>query len=124
MVELIRSPEDLNALREKARKDIDLRTLEKDWVITVHTGTCGIAAGARDVLKNLVAELTSKGITNVTIRQSGCAGLCEHEPMITILQKSTGKEYRYGKLNLEKIRAIIQQHILSGKPVKEFLITK
>ena len=52
MAEIIRSPEDLNALREKAREAIDLRSSEKDWVITVHMGTCGIAAGARDVLKN------------------------------------------------------------------------
>ena len=124
MAEIIRSPEDLNALREKAREAIDLRSSEKDWVITVHMGTCGIAAGARDVLKNLVAELSSQGITNVTVRQSGCAGLCDREPMITIVQKSSGGEYRYGKLNVEKIRAIVQQHILSGKPVMEYLISE
>jgi NADP-reducing hydrogenase subunit HndB len=124
MAEIIRSPEDLNALREKAREAIDLRSSEKDWVITVHMGTCGIAAGARDVLKNLVAELSSQGITNVTVRQSGCAGLCDREPMITIVQKSSGDEYRYGKLSIEKIKVIVQQHILSGKPVMEYLISE
>ncbi len=123
MSNIIRSPEDLNALREKAIKDIELRSSEKDVVITVHMGTCGIAAGARDVLKNIISELSGMGITNVTVRQSGCAGLCDREPMITITHKSSGAEYRYGKLNIEKIRAIIQQHIAEGKPVMEYLIS-
>lgn len=122
MSKFISSPDDLNAIREKAIKDIELRTSEKDWVITVHMGTCGIAAGAREVLKNLVSELSALGITQVTVRQSGCAGLCDREPMITVKHKSSGSEYRYGKLNAEKIRAIVQQHIVEGKPVMEYLI--
>lgn len=123
MSNIIHSPEELNALREKAIKDIELRTAEKDLVITVHMGTCGISAGAREVLKNIVSELSALGISNVTVRQSGCAGLCDREPMITITHKSSGSEYRYGKLNLEKIRAIVQQHVAEGKPVMEYLIS-
>ncbi|HOK10463.1 MAG TPA: (2Fe-2S) ferredoxin domain-containing protein [Candidatus Hydrogenedens sp.] len=123
MADIIRSPEDLNALKEKALKEINIRSQQKELVVTVHMGTCGIAAGARDVLKNLVAELSSQGIDYVTVRQSGCAGLCDREPMITVLQKSSGTEYRYGKLNAEKVRTIVQQHIISGKPVMEYLIS-
>ncbi len=123
MTNIIRSPEDLNSLREKAIKEIDIRGSEKDLVVTVHMGTCGIAAGAREVLKNIVSELSAIGIANVTVRQSGCAGLCDREPMITVTHKSSGAEYRYGKLNAEKIRAIVQQHIAEGKPVMEYLIS-
>lgn len=122
MSNIIRSPEDLNALREKAIKDIEIRNSQKDLVITVHMGTCGIAAGAREVLKNIISELSAIGITNVTVRQSGCAGLCDREPMITITHKSSGSEYRYGKLNTEKIREIVKQHVAEGKPVMEYLI--
>ena len=123
MSNIIHSPEELNALREKAIKDIELRSTEKDLVITVHMGTCGISAGAREVLKSIVSELSALGISNVTVRQSGCAGLCDREPMITITHKSSGSEYRYGKLNSEKIRTIVQQHVAEGKPVMEYLIS-
>ncbi len=123
MVQPICSPEDLNKLRDKVKEELELRTSEKDLVITVHMGTCGIAAGARDVLKTIIAELSSYGIKNVTVKQSGCAGLCDREPMITIKHKSSGSEYKYGKLNSEKVKEIIQKHILSGSPILEYLIS-
>lgn len=122
MAQPITSPDDLNKLRQQAQESLELRTSEKDIVITVHMGTCGIAAGARDVLKNIMSELSVQGISTVTVRQSGCAGLCDREPMITVKHKASNTEYRYGKLNAEKVRTIIQQHIISGKPVMEYLI--
>lgn len=124
MVQPIRSPEDLNALREKAKEELELRGSEKDIVITVHMGTCGIAAGARDVLRTIISELASYGLRDVTVKQSGCAGLCDREPMITIKHKSSGTEYKYGKLDTEKVREIIQKHIISGTPVMDYLISK
>ncbi len=123
MVQPIRSPEDLNKLREKAKENLELRTSEKDLVIIVHMGTCGIAAGARDILKAIISELSIYGIKNVTVKQSGCAGLCDREPMITIKHKSTDTEYKYGKLDAEKVREIIQKHIISGSPIMEYLIS-
>lgn len=123
MVQPISSPEDLNKLRDKVKEELELRTSEKDLVIIVHMGTCGIAAGARDVLKTIIAELSTYGIKNVTVKQSGCAGLCDREPMITIKHKSSGSDYKYGKLNSEKVKEIIQKHIVSGSPIMEYLIS-
>lgn len=117
----ITSPGDLAALREKAKAEIDLRMGPKDLRITVHMGTCGIAAGARDVLAQLVAELTQASAENVTVGQSGCAGLCDQEPMLTLADK-TGKEFRYGKLNGAKVHEIVRDHILGGKPAAAHLI--
>lgn len=123
MAEKIKSPKDLLALREKAKAEIDLRTGPKEIQITVHMGTCGIAAGARDVLKSLALEIERAGAANVTLRQSGCVGLCDREPMLTLSDKS-GKEYRYGKLDAERVRTIVLDHALNGKPVMEYLIAK
>jgi len=97
MAEKITSPDQLKALAEKAKADIDLRSGRKETQVTVHMGTCGIAAGARDVLAAFMQELADAKVTNVSLHQSGCAGLCEQEPMIT-LKFEDGSVYHYGLL--------------------------
>jgi NADP-reducing hydrogenase subunit HndB len=121
MANKIKSPQDLAALKEKAKADLDLRMGPKEIQITVHMGTCGIAAGARDVMAALMEELASAGISNVTLRQSGCLGLCDREPMATLVDKD-GQEFRYGKLNQKKVHRIVQQHVVEGSPVVDDLI--
>ena len=123
MTEKIKSPQDLRALRERAKAQIDLRGGPKEMQITVHMGTCGIAAGARDVLASLASELEKGAVDTVTLRQSGCAGLCDREPMLTLADK-TGHDYRYGKLNAERVRRIVQEHVIDGAPVMEYLIAR
>lgn len=120
MTKKITSPQDLKDLKTKALADIDLRTGPKDIRLTVHMGTCGIAAGARDVLLTLVAELRSASAGNVTLQQTGCAGLCDQEPMLSLTDKS-GSVYRYGKLDKNKVRKIVADHVLRGVVVEEFL---
>lgn len=121
MTERINSPEDLIALRDRAQKDVALRTGQADLRVTVHMGTCGIAAGARDVLKDLLEALGDAAGEKVAVRQTGCAGLCDQEPMITVTD-ATGAAHRYGRLNRQKVGQIAQSHLLGGKPVLEFLI--
>ena len=52
--------------------------------ITVHMGTCGIAAGARGIMNTIMEELAKSKLKDVAITTSGCAGLCSQEPMTTI----------------------------------------
>ena len=121
MTRKIQSAADLKALREKAVSQIDLRAGAKDLRVTVHMGTCGIAAGARDVLMELMKELSGASGASVSIQQAGCAGLCDQEPMLTLECKS-GDTFRYGRLNRAKVAQIVQQHILRGIPVQEYLL--
>jgi len=121
MANKITSPSDLKALRDKAQAEIDLRSGAKEMRITVHMGTCGIAAGARDVLAALMAELSAAGVTTVTLQQAGCAGLCDREPMLTLTDKA-GEVFRYGRLDKQKVRQIVREHVLRGDPVEEHLI--
>lgn len=121
MVEKIKSPADLNALRDKARAEIDVRTGPKEIQITVHMGTTGIAAGARDILMALMDELGRASTNNVTLRQAGGLGLCAEEPMMTLTDK-TGKEFLYGKLDTMKVHQIIQEHVLGGRPVPQYIV--
>jgi NADP-reducing hydrogenase subunit HndB len=121
MAERIKSPKDLAALREKARAEQDLRTGPKDLRVTVHMGTCGIAAGASDVLLRLMDELEKASVRNVTIQRSGCAGLCQQEPMMTVTDRS-GRSACYGRLDAEKVRLIVTEHIVGGNPVAEYMV--
>ena len=123
MTTKITSPDALNALRDRARAEIGPRTGAKEIEITTHMGTCGIAAGARDVLEVLAGELEAAGVRHVTLRQAGCAGLCDREPMITLKDKEGGT-YRYGRLDAKKVRRIVQEHILGDNPVLEYLVTQ
>jgi len=119
----IKSREDLKRLRDRVRADLDIRTGPKEMQITVHMGTCGIAAGAREVLSDLAEELSRVSQENVGLRKSGCLGLCDQEPMITVTSPS-GDEIRYGRLNKQKVREIVREHILSGRPVKNYLVKR
>jgi NADP-reducing hydrogenase subunit HndB len=121
MADRITSPADLKALAEKAKADVELREGAKDVQVTVHMGTCGIAAGARDVIAAFMRELAEQGVDHVTLRQSGCAGLCEEEPMITVTT-ADGTLYHYGLLDDGKVHRIVEEHLARGTPAGDLLI--
>jgi NADP-reducing hydrogenase subunit HndB len=122
MVDKIKSPADLLALANKAKEGLDLRSGAKEVKVTVHMGTCGIAAGARDVVVNFISEIADAKLDNVTIHQSGCAGLCEMEPMATVAF-ADGKVFHYGHLeDRGKVHEIVQSHLVGGAPVSAYLI--
>ena len=89
--------------------------------ITVHMGTCGIAAGARPIMNAVMEELAKANLKDVAVTTSGCAGLCSKEPMATI--ELTGEPpVKYISLTDEKMRKIFSEHVLGGKPVKEYAL--
>ncbi len=119
----MKSIEDLNQLREKARNALNLRNGEASARIIISMGTCGIASGAREVLMAVLDELSARGLEDVIVTQTGCRGLCEREPMMEV--HMTGKPVVcYGDLNAEKARAIVDQHLAQGVVMEEWVITQ
>jgi len=117
----IKSRKDLEAMRDKAKAEVDLRAGPKEMEITVYMGTCGIAAGGREVLSELADELSRVSQENVSLRKAGCLGLCDQEPMMAVREQS-GARFLYGKLNKQKVREIVREHILGGHPVKDHIV--
>ena len=76
--------DDLKKLRDDSAGALALRAGTARAKVTVHMGTCGIAAGARDVMAALLKEIEAQGVTDVLVTTSGCAGLCSREPMATV----------------------------------------
>jgi NADP-reducing hydrogenase subunit HndB len=89
--------------------------------ITVHMGTCGIAAGARGIMNTIMDELAKSKLKDVAITTSGCAGLCSQEPMITV-ELAGNPPVKYIALNEEKMKKIFAEHVVAGKPVPEYAL--
>jgi len=113
--------EELRKMRETSKKNITLREGNFRGKLTVHLGTCGIAAGARDIMDAFLGELEQREITDIMFTTSGCAGLCSKEPMITV-ELGDAAPVKYGELTAEKARRILDEHILGGTMVVEFAI--
>lgn len=114
-------PEDLKKISEKMRKMRILREGTARARVIMHMGTCGIAAGTRNVMNALLAELEEKDIKDVIVTTSGCAGLCSREPMATV--EIIGQApVKYVDLNEEKIKRILSEHVLEGKIVIEYAL--
>jgi NADP-reducing hydrogenase subunit HndB len=112
---------DLAKIRDKVRKTAVLRQGKARAKITVHMGTCGIAAGARAILSNLLEDIRKRKLDDVIVTTSGCAGLCSREPMATV--EITGKPpVKYVDLTVEKMRKILNQHIIKGTIVHEYAL--
>ncbi len=109
-------PEDLEKISERMKGIVDLRKGEFSAKVTVHMGTCGIAAGARKVMSSLISIVEEKGVKDVVITTSGCAGLCSREPMATVELKGE-TPVKYVDLNGEKIKRIFIEHVIGKKIV-------
>jgi len=114
-------PEDLEKITDKMKKMRVLREGTARARVIMHMGTCGIAAGARNVMNALLAELEEKDIKDVIVTTSGCAGLCSREPMATV-EIMEAPPVKYVDLNEEKIKRILSEHVLGGKIVIEYAL--
>jgi len=111
--------EDLKKIKEKHKAAFALREGGYRAKITVHMGTCGIAAGARDVMTALMDEISKANVEDVIVTTSGCAGLCSREPMATV-EIVNQPPVKYVELNEKKTREIFNEHVLKGEVVEKY----
>jgi NADP-reducing hydrogenase subunit HndB len=115
------SIEDLKKIREDSKATLTLRSGQARAKITVHMGTCGISAGARDVMGALLREIEKLNLTDVIVTTSGCAGLCSREPMATVELKGEAP-VKYVDLNPDRVVRVLREHVLEGKVVMDFAL--
>lgn len=114
--------EELMAIRNKMQGQVNLRAEDENAIrVVVGMATCGIAAGARPVLKAFSDAVQEKNLENVMVVQSGCAGLCQYEPIVEINQP--GKEkVTYVKMTAEKAAEVVELHLIGGEVVTKYTI--
>jgi NADP-reducing hydrogenase subunit HndB len=117
------SIQDLKKIKERERAKMVLRDGQYRAKITVHMGTCGIAAGARDIMllfRDLIGE---RNLDDIILTNSGCAGLCAKEPMITV-EVVDQPPIKYILLDREKARRIFDDHVMGGNPVEAYALAR
>ena len=118
----MKSLADLQAIRDRMQKQIDLRDTGEDRIrVLVGMATCGIAAGARPVLSAFLEEVDKRGLSNVSVTQTGCIGVCRLEPLVEVLVPGHEK-VTYVKMSPEKVPAIVSEHLVNGRVVNEYTI--
>jgi NADP-reducing hydrogenase subunit HndB len=117
------SIEDLKRIKEEVRSSTLLREGGFRAKITIHMGTCGIAAGARKLMSAVMKEIEERKTKDVMVSTSGCAGLCSREPMATV-EIMGQPPIKYCDLNEEKIKEIFLRHAINGEVVEAYALAK
>ncbi|MEN6371592.1 MAG: (2Fe-2S) ferredoxin domain-containing protein [Armatimonadota bacterium] len=118
----MKSLEDLRKIREQALENMKVRESGSKCKVVVAMGTCGIAAGAREVMAAILDELEKRGLTDIAVTQTGCKGLCEQEPMLDVC-KPGQPVVTYGYVTPEKARTIVAQHIVNDSIVGDWVVS-
>lgn len=119
---MIKSPEDLRRLREEAKALTGIRAGQGVEII-VGMGTCGIAAGAREVMSAILDELSKREMVDVRVTQTGCIGMCEKEVLIDVVRPGE-KRITYGRVKPEDAARIINSHVINGQIVQDLVVGK
>ncbi len=110
---------------KKKRAEAVSRIIGKGYLSTkrvfVGMATCEIAAGSKEIMEVFKNAVGTGGLTDVYLSQKGCAGRCNLEPTVEVVE--TGKNpVRYGKVTVERAQEIIERHIKKGEVIKEWVI--
>lgn len=118
----MKSLEELKAIREKMQGQVSMRSEDNTQTrVVVGMATCGIASGARPVLTTLSDAVQTKNLSNISVTQTGCIGLCQYEPIVEVFEP--GKEkVTYVKMTPEKALEVVEQHLIRGQVVSDYVI--
>ena len=121
----MKSLAELQAIRDKAKFELNMRHENPNAVrVLVGMATCGIAAGARPVLKALMDEIEKRNLSDkVYVTQTGCIGMCKLEPIVEVYEPNKEK-VTYVKIDPDKAKRIVEEHIKGGKVVAEYTFTE
>ena len=120
----MKSLAELQAIKDKMKNKVVLRDGINEFRVVVGMSTCGIAAGARPVLNTIVEAVNAEGLADkVSVSQTGCIGLCQYEPIVEVYEPNKEKD-TYVKIDPDKAKRIVEEHIKGGKVVAEYTFTE
>ncbi|MBN2463011.1 MAG: FAD-dependent oxidoreductase [Dehalococcoidia bacterium] len=111
------SVEELTKVRDKILEKLSKQ--EKKIQVKVHLGTCGISSGANKTLEAFQKGIVSRKLSDVVVLKAACIGLCDREPVVTVVHPSKG-ETAYYDLTEDKVPKVIEQHLIGNKVVEEW----
>lgn len=117
----MKSIAELDEIRKKTLEQISLRSNENGLRVVVGMATCGIAAGARPVMKAFLEEINKRKLQNVTVSITGCIGACRLEPIVDVIDIE-GNKVTYVKMTPEKAERVVLEHLINGRVCSELTI--
>ena len=116
--------EQLREMRNSKQNELDKRNVkDKDCRIVVGMGTCGIASGAKQTLDAFIRVLDEKGLTNVSVTQTGCMGLCYVEPTVLVCVPDM-PDIIYGNVDAKVAEEIVEKHILKKELITDHVFDR
>ena len=115
--------EELKVVRDSMKGEVALRThgnasSKYERHVLVCGGTGCTSSGSPKIIEELEKQLADKGLTDkVQIVKTGCFGLCERGPIMIVYPEGSF----YSRVKVDEIPRIVEEHLLGGNPVKEFL---
>ncbi len=97
----------------------------KKIVISICTGTGGVAAGGYKVIEAFEEALREKELTvkyEARTHKVGCRGFCAKDVLVDIAIDGEKEIYQF--ITPEKVKTIVEKHIIGGEPVKKMLVKK
>ena len=114
--------EDLQKIREDMQSKMSLRKENEDNIrVVLGMATCGIAAGARPVLEEIINEVGRRQLKNIVVTQTGCIGVCRLEPIVEVYERDKEK-VTYVEMDPEKARTMVSEHLVNGRVVEAWTI--
>ena len=117
----LKSLDELRALRQQLQRDVQARTAAAT-TITVGMGTCGIAAGAREVMSALLDDLAARGI-NAHVTTVGCICMCSKEPLVDV-KRGDDPKITYGNVNPTMVPRILDEHVAGGRVIEDWVVAR
>jgi NADP-reducing hydrogenase subunit HndB len=115
--------DDLKKIKERVKRDTALREGGSTVKITVHMGTCGIAAGAREVMNALLDEMSETDRQDIRVITSGCMGMCSSEPNVTVEMQDKDPVI-YQHMDANRMRQVFKRHVLLGEVQTDFALAR
>lgn len=116
--------DDLRKLRDQKKQTMSQRDAnDKNGEVIIGMGTCGIAAGAKLVFDAFLDEIEKANVTNITIRQTGCMGLCFSEPTVEV-NCDDMPHVVYGNVDEKTARRIVREHLIGKSLVSDHIFDK
>ncbi len=115
--------EELKVIRDSMAGEVALRThgnasSKYERHVLVCGGTGCTSSGSPKIIEELEKEFAEKGLKDkVQIVKTGCFGLCERGPIMIVYPEGSF----YSRVKVEEIPRIVDEHLIGGNPVKEFL---
>jgi len=95
-----------------------------DFLVKVCMGPASLASGGSEVFDTFHRELKDRGlgdrIEKKCINKTGCHGLCAKDVLVDIIQGDNISTYQF--VTPEMVPRIVEEHIINGRPVEEWLV--